>query len=744
MNMRPIKEKYRKKKLGQCLIDAGFIDEETLSKALEEQKRTKKKLGQILTEMGGTDDVEIAKALSSQLNIPFIRLVGLKIPKDIVSLVPPELAENYLLIPVEQSGKTLQVAMINPLDYYAIDDLRFATQLQIEAAVAPAAELLESIRQHYPKVDLDTLFKGTSFESSLEVVEKESEETDEDSDVRDLIGLTERAPIITFVNAIIADAIKVNASDIHIEPRQNALVIRFRVDGIMREIMKADRHIHAAVIARIKVISKMDISIRRKPQDGRTSVRYDKKKFDLRISSIPTSYGEKITIRILDPLSAIHRLEDLGIVGNNIQTIQKSIAKPEGVVLLTGPTGSGKSTTIYACLNELNTPSVNIITVEDPVEFELPGINQVQIDPKAGITFASGLRSILRQDPDIIMVGEIRDKETASIAFHAGQTGHMVFSTLHTIDAPSSITRLVDMGIEPFIISASLVCIAGQRLARRICPSCKTKDAMTPQIIERFCSMIDIDDDASFWRGEGCEACQFTGYSGRLGMYEVLGMSPALKELVATRQSAIALKKAAEKEGFKELAFDGLNKALDGLTTIEEVLRVAPPEESFPPQIDGVESDINDVESFLIDDGVDITEKKKHNISVSTVTPKKILVVDDNPLLLRVLSHLLESENFRVITALDGPEALKIIHKEMPDLIILDIIMPEMDGMEVMSKIKSNLNTRFIPVIILTSKTDIDDEVQGLEAGADYYLTKPVSSKKLLAWVKKLLDEFVD
>ena len=727
--LRPIK---KRKELGDCLIEAGLIDEKTLARALEIQKGQEKRLGQVLIDMGVADYEVIGKALARQFNIPFLRLDKTKIPEEITSLVPAGMAENYLVIPVERTGNRLLVAMADPADLYAIDDLRFVTQMPIDVAVASQEDVLEAIGRHYPKQDLQQdLDSDPGIDEDIEIIRQVEKE---EADVHDLLKLTELPPVVRLTNAILVDAVKLKASDIHVEPQETSVLIRYRIDGIMREIVKTDKRLHASLVSRMKVISNMDISIRRKPQDGRSQIKWANKTYDLRVSTIPTSYGEKVTIRILPQDTEGIRLEGLGIEERAFDDLAKAISKPQGIILVTGPTGSGKSSTLYACLNRLNTPLVNIITVEDPIEFRIPGINQMQINPKAGVTFSAGLRSILRQDPDIVMVGEIRDSETASIAFQAGQTGHLVLSTLHTNDASSAITRLMDLGVAPFLISASLIAVVGQRLARKICPECKAPDCLSPQIIERLPLHNIGKETTTFWKGIGCEACQYTGYTGRLGLFEILTVTPSLTEIIAPNVSALTIKKAAEREGFQSMSMDGIRKALQGLTTIEEVLRVAPPEADEVPQVPIVEPPVPE------DTPAEAFPSEERPASVASVQPKKILVADDNEIILKVLCNVLESENYLVTTAKDGLEAFKLAVQEKPDLIITDLLMPKMDGITLIEKLKSQLSTRYIPIIMHTAKDEVDSEVKGIDAGADDYLTKPVKAKRLLSRINRLLS----
>lgn len=563
------------KRLGAYLLADGLIDEETLTRVLEIQRTQtppRTPVGKLLIEMGVTNDVNIARALASQLNIKFVHLKNLKIPSKVINIIPASIATTSMIIPISKKGKKLEVAMANPLEQYVIDDLRFITALDVVIAVSPESEVIAALEKNYTN-NLDSkLSEDSDIDSFLEVIEDEKS-SEEENDIQNLIVLTEQAPVVKFTNHIIANAIKFRASDIHIEPRYGDTMVRYRVDGIMREIIHASKKSHFSVVARIKIISNMDISIRRKPQDGRTRIKFGRKEYDLRISTIPTSYGEKITVRILDPDGADLSIDDLGFPEKDLVVFKDQVQRPQGIILVTGPTGSGKSTTLYACLNELNTPEVNIITVEDPVEYDVAGVNQVQINPKAGITFASGLRSILRQDPDIVMVGEIRDKETASIAFQASQTGHLVLSTLHTNDAPSAVIRLADMGIEPYLLSAGLNCILGQRLVRKLCPVCKVPDPKSSELVKRYNVFLPEDVKPLFWTGKGCDNCHDIGYKGRVGVFEVLRISRAIQEALVSDNAMIQVRRVAESEGFQSLTYDGLQKAITGITSHRELVR---------------------------------------------------------------------------------------------------------------------------------------------------------------------------
>jgi type IV pilus assembly protein PilB len=432
--------------------------------------------------------------------------------------------------------------------------------------------------------------------------------------------------------------------------------------------------------------------------------------------------------------TATRGFEELGLTGRELEILIKAIRVPQGIILVTGPTGSGKSSTLYACLDKINTPTVNIVTVEDPIEFDIKGISQVQINPAAGVTFASSLRSILRQDPDVVMIGEIRDGETAAIALQAAQTGHLVFSTLHTNDAPAAVTRLLDLGVEPFLITDALLMVAGQRLVRGICPHCRIPDPLSVQLINQLPIDLRSAKETTFWKGAGCEKCQYTGYLGRIGLYEVMKITPAVKEIIAAGVSALKIKNIALKEGFRPMYLDGIDKAMKGLTTIEEVFRVAPPESET------VEQEYAATPAPREEKSVDEPPSIETTFSIKIVKPKKVLIADDNQIIIKLLVNILESDNYHVVSADNGLDALKLVHQEKPDLIITDYLMPQMDGMELIRKIKSQLSTRLIPIIMLTAKDKVDSEVAVIDAGADDYITKPLNAKQILARVARLLQ----
>jgi type IV pilus assembly protein PilB len=757
-----IKAAWRQhKKLGELLIETGALDQKTLEDALALQKLQKKKLGEILQDMEAVTDIEIARALANQLDIPFVRLDKIVIPLNVVKRVPAEIAHKFTLLPVRIVESRLWVAMVNPLDFEAVNDLRFVTNLPIHPLAVPESDALAALKKYYPKPDLEQ-HEGLEdhIDATMAVIQEAPKEKEEE---RDLLNLAGRPPVVRFTNAILADAIRMRASDIHIEPQkvetdQPALIIRCRIDGVMHEMMKTDQHVHAPLVSRLKVISGLDISDRRRPQDGKAQIRFGEKTYDLRVSTIPTTYGEKMTLRILDPASARLMPEDLGFASHDLVKVQNTISMNQGMMLVTGPTGSGKSSTLYACLNKLNTPEVNIITVEDPVEFDVPGINQVQIHAKAGISFATGLRSILRQDPDIVMVGEIRDTETAETAFQAAQTGHLVLSTLHTNDAVSTITRLLNLSIDDYQISAALLCIIGQRLARRIHPACRTKDSIDKRTMDRIRPYLENDQAPVFYRGRGCKKCHQTGYSGRIGIFEVLTVTPGIKAMIKPTVSAQELLTAAQQEGFKTMTQDGISKAVKGLTTIEEVFRVAPPQlqaesdyhlqtlHGLPRHVaQGLETEPfagQDEQKATLASLVSDQEPnafQKNEAAEVLADPPKILVAEDNEITRMVICEALKSENYRIILADDGQDALKKIQTHSPDLVISDYMMPRLDGMALVKALKSKTETRPIPILILSAKDDVDSEIAIMKSGADDYLTKPVNLKRFLVRIAGLL-----
>jgi len=566
-----------KKRLGDILIDERLLTPEQLSQALYEQRRTGKPLAVILIESGLISEEDIVITLSEQLGIPHLRVESYEISPEVLAEVPEGIATRYHLIPVAKTGNSLTIAMSDPLNIVAIDDVRMLTGYDIETVVSLDSEIKKAIGRYYAgkEVEMD------DYEDILRDAEADAvtllEEKD-DLDISHLKEEVEQAPVIRLVNLTLVNAIKQGASDIHIEPFEKVVRVRYRVDGILREAQPPPKALQAAVVSRVKILAELDIAERRVPQDGRFRIKFQGRVIDFRTSTLPTYFGEKVVLRILDKGALTLDMDKLEFEKQPLEAFRDTLARPNGIILVTGPTGSGKTTTLYSALHMLNTLDVNIVTVEDPVEYELHGINQVQSKPEVGLTFAAGLRSILRQDPDIVMVGEIRDEETADIAIKAALTGHLVLSTLHTNDAPGAITRLVDMGMEPFLISSSLLLAAAQRLVRRICPDCRESYRVPEQVLQRAQFQLDPGENIILAKGKGCKRCGDTGYRGRVALLEALKVSEDIQDLIMGSASAGDIKRKAIQSGMLTLRQVGLRKAKAGLTSLEEVLRVTAPD----------------------------------------------------------------------------------------------------------------------------------------------------------------------
>jgi type IV pilus assembly protein PilB len=710
--------------MGQILLAAGLITEDQLVEALDRQKQTRRKpLGKILVEMGLTREDNICRALAAQLDLPFVTVSGLNIAREVVELISRKQAESKLILAVGRQERRLRLAMANPLDHGAIADVRFRTGLGVDPVIATEADIRKAINQNYKREEIDFDLIARVMPSAEVEVLPEEPESDTEYDVDELIRQSEIAPIVRLGNAILADSIKLEASDIHIEPQEKEVLVRYRVDGMMKNIFKVGLPVLAPLVSRIKIIGGMDIAVKRRPQDGRTRLKVANKHYDLRISTLPTIFGEKVVIRILDQARAFISLADLGFNATELEVLTSILSRPQGIVLVTGPTGSGKSSTLYGALNHLRSEVINIVTVEDPVEYQLPGINQVQVNERAGITFAAGLRSILRQDPNVVMVGEIRDAETAKIAFQAANTGHLVLSTLHTNDAPSAVTRLIDLGIDPFVIGSSLLCILAQRLVRRNCPHCLVPDTTDERVLARL--NISPGQAKAFKKGKGCEVCQFTGYSGRAGIFELLTINEELRKLIVRGAADSEIAAAARKLGISDLHGDGLDKIGQGVTSMEELMRVAP-----PPERDSRHAEAVEVGPAASEEGKPESLRKK----------PRVLAVDDDPFIRTLLEKVLSEARYEVVLATDGEEALARVYRDMPDLIISDVVMPKLDGFELVKKLKGHLQTSMIPVILLTSRDEVESEVEGLEAGADDYIPKPIVTNRLLARISRIMS----
>jgi len=565
-------------KLGEMLIKANLLTPKKLQEALEYQKANGGKIGFNLVKLGIVKEEDITRVLSQQHGVPAINLRTMDLDEAIVKLIPSEVAQKYLILPISRTGATLTVAMVDPTNVFAMDDIKFMTGYNVEPVVASEVAIKEAIDKYYGSIHALELKKvmdemaETEDPSALEVLEDS-----EDVDLAKLEASTEEAPVVRLVNLILTDSIKRGASDIHVEPYEKDFRVRFRIDGVLYEIMNPPMKLKDAITSRLKIMAKLDISEKRLPQDGRIKIKIKlqgkNKEMDYRVSVLPTLFGEKIVLRLLDKENLMLDMTRLGFESESLSKFEKAIFKPYGMVLVTGPTGSGKTNTLYSSISRVNTPETNIMTAEDPVEFNLMGINQVQMKEQIGLNFAAALRSFLRQDPNIILVGEIRDFETAEIAVKAALTGHLVLSTLHTNDAPSTINRLMNMGIEPYLVATSVHLICAQRLVRRLCRECKDEIQMPQQ------ALLDIGYAAAdapkvkLFKGRGCTVCNNTGYKGRVGLYEVMEITDELREMILCGASSLELKNKALEQGMISLRQSGLRKIRDGLTTVEEVVR---------------------------------------------------------------------------------------------------------------------------------------------------------------------------
>jgi len=564
-------------KIGELLVKEGVITEKQLQKALEQQKGSNEHLGTILVRMGYVSESVLTNMLGKQLGVASVDLTNFEIDEDILREIPEEIARKYNVIPLHRMGHTITVAMVDPTNVMAIDDIKFHTGYNIEPVVSAEASIKKAINRYYGSLeeeeeDIDEM--SASFaDVDLTEFEVVDEEDEQEVDQQELMSQVEDEPIVKLVRKIIVKAVVQNASDVHIEPYEKSLRVRYRIDGMLQTVLEPPKKLQYAISSRIKILAKLDIAEKRIPQDGRVKMKVSRNKYvDLRVSILPTVFGEKIVMRILDKDNLMLDMADLGFAENELKKFRKAIQSPYGIILVTGPTGSGKTTTLYSALHQLNDESVNIMTAEDPVEFNLQGINQVNVKSEIGLTFAASLRSFLRQDPDIILVGEMRDYETAEIGIKAALTGHLVLSTLHTNDAPSSVNRLVNMGVEPFLIASSVVLIMAQRLIRTLCENCKEQYEPTDAELKA----IGIDPaekpEHTFYRTKGCDRCNNTGYKGRAGVFEVLYITDKIRKIILNRGSSLDIKEVAREEGMRTLRESAVEKFKNGSTSYEEVV----------------------------------------------------------------------------------------------------------------------------------------------------------------------------
>ena len=766
-----------RKKLGEILIEAKAIQREQLEQILKLQAQIRQPLGQLLLSQGLATEEQIAQALATQLKIPHVRLASVVVEQKALELVPRATAERYTVCPVSVEDKVLLLVMADPLNLEAIKDVEFRASLRVRSAISTPTEVKDAIARCYTFEEaLGPLVRNLG--NGGEVAMLLSTESPEDAGVLDL-KKSQTEPVIKMVNLLISQAIKARASDIHIEPGIGEVSVRNRVDGILRDTLAMPKWIHAGVVSRLKIVSGLDIAERRLPQDGRIKVRYGERTLDLRVSTLPTHCGEKVVLRLLDPVRDLLSLDRVGLEPAQRRLLEAVLAQPQGAILVTGPTGSGKTSTLYAALSHLKSPGINIVSIEDPIEFQIQGINQVQVNERAGLSFASTLRSVLRQDPDVIMVGEIRDHETAEIAFQASLTGHLVFSTLHTNDTISAIVRLLDLGIEPFLAASSISLIIAQRLMRRLCSHCREAYQPPDDVVKRL--RLADDGPAAVFRGKGCPACQGTGFLGRIGVFEFLPIDAAMRELIAQRASEGSVRREANAKGFVSLIESAAAKIRAGLTSPDEVLRAILGDEGvqsrcgscggkieadfavcpacqavLKPRCPSCRQDLlpewkacpfcsTPVESPVERTDIAPTVAPSPAESRPAATPveqrMKILVVDDEEDVRRIVAIALRQLPFpaEILTARNGMEALKTVEVEQPSLVILDLMMPQMDGLEVCRRLRENVKTAFIPVLMLTAMGESATRTEAFLIGTDDYLVKPFEINELNARVARLM-----
>jgi len=670
--------------------------------------------------------------------------------------VPEQLARRYNVVPLRFTDSRLDVATSNPFDMDAEKMLAFATGREVRLSLGSPPRIREKLDELYRPDDLvEQLLGGITDENEV------TQLSDDPEDLAVSAAEAEARPIIKLVDTLLADGITSRASDIHVEPIEGGVVVRYRIDGVLRQVMKIPRSAGVPLISRIKIMSGMDIADRLRPQDGRCRVAVNGNPVDLRVSTLPASLGEKVVIRILNTRATLLSLAALGFSEAERATVERLLSHKEGILLVTGPTGSGKTTTLYAALNTVQGEGVNIVTVEDPVEYRLgQNIVQVQVNEKAGLTFASALRSILRQDPDVVLIGEIRDRETVQIAVQASLTGHLVLSTLHTNDAPNTITRLLDMGMEAYKVGSALRGIVAQRLMRRLCANCrKQSETPAPAKIAAY-----LPAETVLYQAVGCAECAQTGYRGRFGIVEILEMTPELEDLVGHAATADRIAKAARGAGMRSLFESGLMHVVSGATSVEELLRVTdPPREGQPvapakpepalprsriaskrssrplPQVSEPLADApSAAETDLVFELLEDDELPPARLELAR-QGSVVLLVDDEDQLRKVMRDLLERQGFTVVEARDGAEAITVVDQHNPDIVILDLNLPKVDGYAVLAELRSREPTRNLPIIVLTAKADEDNEVRVLELGADDFLTKPFRPRALGARLKSLL-----
>jgi type IV pilus assembly protein PilB len=728
-------KKGKRPDVGEELVEKGVLSQEKLGEIRRQAGQSKKPFEEFLLEEGFVREEELLPVLSEIHHIPLVDLDDLTIRSDAANLLPYEIANKYKVLPLGQRRGSVVLAMRQANNIRLVDELRFHVGRPVQTVYAPQSAIESKLGDLYGASTEEALVAGdddSAFSEALQGLEVEEGggQQEEESDEA-LRAESSSSPVVKLVNEILLRAVQKGASDIHIESAESSLVVRFRIDGVLRVIRRLPKNVQGAVISRLKVLGGMDISDSRRPQDGRIKLRIKGRSLDIRVSTLPTFWGEKVVMRILDQAGVGLDLDVLGFLRGEREKIDEIMRQPQGMLLVTGPTGSGKTTTLYSVLSTINTEDINIITVEDPVEFQLPGINQVPVNAKAGMTFAAGLRAILRQDPNVIMVGEIRDQETAEIALESAETGHMVFSTLHTTSATGAVTRLMDMEVPAYLVAGSLSGVIAQRLLRRNCPDCSEPVEIGEGIRQKY----NIPEGAVFYEGKGCSTCDGQGKKGRVGVYEMLVPNREVIEGIYSGATENDLVDRARRAGMNLMFEDGLVKALRGKVSYDDVLQNV----GVPTGVDiDAERLLEQADLPWEERGLGAKKAKKREAD----EPDTILVVDDSRTIRDMSRFVLESEGYRVVQAEDGREGLETVFKEMPDLVLTDMEMPNMNGDELVQKVKKDPGMASIPVVVLTSREGEETEAGVLAHGADDFINKPIEPMTLTARVKKILDTY--
>jgi type IV pilus assembly protein PilB len=743
-----------------------------------------------LLQRTGFSEEGLADGFATWLKIPRVKIASLNIDPEATKAITEKIALKHQCLPLKVEGSRLVLAMANPADYDAIQDVQFVSGLTVQPVVATRTEILDGIEELYRTNErMQEFLSHVSDSADFSILSEDSDKIDLDqADPRNVV---DQAPVLKMCNLILQEAIRCQASDVHLEPALNCLQVRMRVDGVLKEYIDVPKWLHHPLVSRIKILASLDIAERRLPQDGRFKMKLHNKSADVRVSTLPALYGEKVVMRVLGA-TALPNLESMELSDWQLSTLTDCLSQPQGMILLTGPTGSGKTTTLYSMISRRRSPEINIVTVEDPIEYELPGINQVQVNTRAGLTFAGTLRSILRQDPDVILVGEIRDLETAEVAFQAANTGHLVLSTLHTDDSFGAIIRLLDLKVDRSLISSSLSLIVAQRLARRVCPECKEPYTPSPEVLKK---LYLEQSDLVFYRGQGCRSCGKTGYAGRVGIYEMLRVTNTIKDLIRQNASESALRRAAAVAGTATLLEDAMSKARRGVTNPDEVVRVIEvgTEDTFPcskcnslvnrefkscpycgfilrnacqacgqelnpawslcpycsssvPPTAKQEATRTEEASHLLPASKEDSNPRQQLAPSSVaelpaVKRPRILIADDDKDIIKLVVATLRQLplDVEIFTASDGIQALESIEANKADLVILDVKMPRMDGFGVCEKLRKDIRTAFLPILMLTANSDQEIRTRGYLVGTDDFVSKPFTPPDLVARVSRLL-----